>query len=75
MFRITSGTLASDSTIRNVSNDSAARVGAVGLMQGKTQETVSEIKAGDLGSVAKLKDTRTGDTLAAKGTSWRFAPW
>ncbi|MBM41588.1 MAG: elongation factor G [Acidobacteria bacterium] len=75
MFRITSGTLASDSTIRNVSNDSAERVGAVGLMQGKTQETVPEIKAGDLGSVAKLKDTRTGDTLAAKGTSWRFAPF
>ena len=75
MFRVTSGALASDSTIHNVSNDSSERVGAVGLMQGKTQETVTEIKAGDLGSVAKLKDTRTGDTLAAKGTSWRFAPF
>ena len=75
MFRVTTGALAADSTIHNVTNDAAERVGAVGLMQGKTQEAVSEIKAGDLGSVAKLKDTRTGDTLAAKGTAWRFAPF
>ena len=33
-------------------------------MQGKTQMAVPEVKAGDIGAVAKLKDTRTGDTLA-----------
>ena len=36
------------------------------LLQGKTQTTVPEIKAGDLGAVAKLKDTLTNDTLGDK---------
>jgi elongation factor G len=53
----------------------AERVGSVTVMQGKTQHGVVEIKAGDLGAVAKLKETRTGDTLASKGTTWRFAPF
>ena len=36
------------------------------LLQGKTQTNVPEIKAGDLGAVAKLKDTQTSDVLADK---------
>ena len=75
MFRVAAGSLQSDSTIQNVSTDVAERVGSVALMQGKTQHGISEIKAGDLGAVAKLKDTRTGDTLASKDTAWRFAPF
>ena len=75
MFRVASGSLKADSVIHNVSTDVDERIGGVALMQGKTQETVTEIMAGDLGTVAKLKDTRTGNTLAAKGTTWRFAPF
>ncbi|MEO2195346.1 MAG: elongation factor G [bacterium] len=75
MFRVASGSLKADSVIHNVSTDVDERIGSVAVMQGKTQETVAEIMAGDLGTVAKLKDTRTGDTLAAKGTAWRFAPF
>jgi len=37
-------------------------------MRGKEQDTVSELPAGDIGAVAKLSDTLTGDTLAPKGT-------
>ena len=75
MFRVASGSLKSDSTIYNVSTDVTERVGSVALMQGKAQESVTAVNAGDLGTVAKLKDTRTGDTLATKGTAWRFSPF
>ena len=37
-------------------------------MRGKEQDAVSELPAGDIGAVAKLADTTTGDTLAPKGT-------
>ena len=75
MFRVATGSLQSDSTIQNVSTGTTERVGSVAVMQGKTQHGVAEIKAGDLGAVPKLKDTRTGDTLAAKDTAWRFPPF
>ena len=75
MFRVATGSLQSDSTIQNVSTGAAERVGNVTLMQGKTQDAVAEIKAGDLGAVAKLKETRTGDTLATRDASWRFPPF
>ena len=75
MFRVASGSVKADSTLHNINTNVEERIGSVGLMQGKTQESVGEIRAGDLGTVAKLKDTRTGDTLAGKGTAWRFAPF
>ncbi len=75
MFRVATGSLRSDSTIKNVSTGAAERVGSVTLMQGKTQDPVAEVKAGDLGAVAKLKETRTGDTLATRDTTWRFPPF
>ena len=75
MFRVAGGSIAADSTVQNVSRGVGERMGAIALMQGKTQTGVSEIRAGDLGAVAKLKETRTGDTLAPKETAWRFAPF
>ena len=75
MFRVAGGSIAADSTVQNVSRGVGERMGAIALMQGKTQTTVSEIRAGDLGAVAKLKETRTGDTLAPKDTAWRFPPF
>src|SRR2546425_8950593 len=66
MFRVISGTLKSDSTIHNKTKDAPERLGHLMLLQGKTQATVPEIKAGDLGAVAKLKDTLTSDTLGEK---------
>jgi elongation factor G len=66
MFRVVSGTVKSDSTIVNKTKDSPERLGHLIVLQGKTQSTVPEIKAGDLGAVAKLKDTLTNDTLGDK---------
>ena len=75
MFRVASGSIAADSTIQNVSREIGERIGAIALLQGKTQTGVPEIRAGDLGAVAKLKETRTGDTLAPKEAAWRFPPF
>ena len=74
MFRVAAGALKADSTVHNVTQDGGERFGALAVMQGKTQHPVPELKAGDLGAVAKLKETHTSDTLAAKGSPVRFAP-
>jgi elongation factor G len=66
LFRVYSGVFKSDSTVKNVNRDAEERVGALELLQGKLQVPVPEIQAGDIGAVAKLKDTHTGDTLADK---------
>jgi elongation factor G len=74
LFRVVSGTLKSDSTVHNVSRDSTERLGHLVLLQGKTQTNVAEIKAGDLGAVAKLKDTQTNDLLGDKTAAVRIPP-
>jgi elongation factor G len=66
LFRVYSGRLRSDSAIHNTTRDTAERLGSLLLLQGKTQTGVEEIGAGDIGAIAKLKETQTGDTLADK---------
>jgi elongation factor G len=73
MFRVVSGALKADSNCHNKTRDSAERFGHLLLLQGKTQTSVPEIKAGDLGAVAKLKDTLTNDTLGDKSDAIGFA--
>ncbi len=73
MFRVVSGTLKSDSTVYNKTRDAQERLGHLMLLQGKTQTTVPEIRAGDLGAVAKLKDTLTNDTLGDKADAVTYA--
>jgi elongation factor G len=68
MFRVMLGTLKADTTVHNATRGTQERLGHLLLLQGKTQVEVPEIKAGDLGAVAKLKDTLTGDTIAEKDT-------
>ena len=74
LFRVYSGTLKSDSVVHNVSRDTAERAGSLLLLQGKAQTQVPEIQAGDIGAVAKLKDTQTGDTLADKASPIVYPP-
>src|SRR5205807_8998238 len=74
MFRVVSGALKSDSTVHNKTKDAPERLGHLQLLQGKTATPMSEIKAGDLGAVAKLKDTLTNYTLGDKGDPITFAP-
>jgi len=74
MFRVISGTLKADSTVQNLTRDSSERLGHITLLQGKTPANVPEIKAGDLGAVAKLKDTLTSDLLGDKAVAHRVLP-
>jgi elongation factor G len=74
MFRVVSGAVKADSTVHNRTKDAPERLGHVMLMQGKTATNVPEIKAGDLGAVAKLKDTLTNDVLGDKADGTTFPP-
>jgi elongation factor G len=74
MFRVVSGSLKSDSTVQNRTKDVPERLGHLELLQGKTQTPVAEIRAGDLGAVAKLKDTLTNDTIGDKADPVTFPP-
>ncbi len=74
LFRVVSGTLKSDSAVHNRTRDLPERLGSLQLLQGKTPTAVPEIKAGDIGSVAKLKDTLTNDTIGDKADAVVFAP-
>jgi elongation factor G len=74
MLRVVSGAIKSDTTVNNATREAPERLGHLLVLQGKTQTHVPEIKAGDLGAVAKLKETRTNEVLADKGTGIRVAP-
>jgi elongation factor G len=74
LFRVLSGALKADSTVHNVTRDAPERLGHIVLLQGKTQTTVPEIKAGDIGAVAKLKETLTSDVLADKSSKIKVPP-
>jgi elongation factor G len=74
MLRVVTGLLKSDATVNNATRDSAERLGHLLVLQGKAQTHVPELKAGDLGAVAKLKDTRTSDVITDKGSKIRFPP-
>ncbi len=74
LFRVYSGVLKADTTVHNATRDAAERLGHLELLEGKTQTPVPEIHAGDIGAVAKLKETQTGDTLCDKAHPIVFAP-
>jgi elongation factor G len=63
VFRVLSGTLASDSTLFNSRTRGKERVGQLLLLQGKDHEQAREFGEGDIGAVAKLKEAATGDVL------------
>jgi elongation factor G len=74
IFRVVSGTLRGDTTLLNVGRGISERLGTVNLLQGKQLIAVPELHAGDLGVVAKLKETRTSDTLADPARPIQYAP-
>jgi elongation factor G len=65
-FRVFSGSIRSDSHVYNVNKEREERVGQIYFIQGKNQIPTPEIGAGDIGAVAKLQETATGDTLCDK---------
>jgi elongation factor G len=64
-FRIYSGTLKPDSHVFNTHTKTDERIGQLMVQRGKMQENATEIAAGDIGAVAKLANTHTGDTLTS----------
>lgn len=66
LMKICTGVLRPDSVIYNVNKDAEEKIGKIYLLRGKEQIEVNELKAGDIGAVAKLTVTQTGDTIALK---------
>ncbi len=67
-FKVISGVVRNDASVFNSRRDSAERLAHIGSPLGKTILPVGELHAGDIGAVAKLKETLTGDTLADRGS-------
>src|SRR6059058_343724 len=63
LFRVLAGSLGSDATVVNTRSHAKERVGSLLMLQGKEHEQAKEFGAGDIGAVAKLKETTTGDLL------------
>ena len=66
-FKVVSGVVKSDATLENYTRRGQERFSHLSIMQGRKAVEVAELHAGDLGAVAKLRDTFTGDTLGQKG--------
>ena len=73
LFRVVSGVLSSDTTYYNTRDESDERVGHLMTMQGRSGENVPKLVAGDIGGVAKLKSTATGDTICEKSKPVKLA--
>ncbi len=71
-FKVFSGVLKNDATVQNFSRGSQEKLAHISIMQGKTAVPVTELHAGDIGAVAKLRETLTGDTLGDKGAPIQY---
>jgi len=73
-FKVMGGLLKNDATLANFNRSSAERFQHVQVMLGKTGTEVPELHAGDIGAIAKLKETFTGDTLGDKAAPIYYKP-
>jgi elongation factor G len=73
-FRVYSGAINSNSQVWNASRSGAERIGQLFVLRGKNQEPVPKLSAGDIGAVAKLTTTSTGDTLCNQDKPIKIAP-
>jgi elongation factor G len=74
LFRVISGVMKADHTVSNINKGSTEKIGHISVLQGKQASPVQEVYAGDIASVAKLKDTQTNDTLADPSYAMRYSP-
>jgi len=70
-FKVVSGVVKTDSCVENYTRKGQEKLSHLSVMQGRKAVEVTELHAGDLGAVAKLRDTFTGDTLGQKGADIR----
>lgn len=65
-FKVMSGTVKDDVYLTNMRSNTSERLAHIATPFGKSMQPITELRAGDIGTVAKLKDTLTGDTLCEK---------
>ncbi len=73
-FRVYNGAIASNSQVWNANRKGAERIGQLFMIRGKNQEPVAKVGVGDMGAVAKLTMTNTGDTLCTQAKPIKIAP-
>jgi elongation factor G len=73
-FRVYNGSMSSNSQVWNITRGEQERIGQLFLLRGKNQEPVPEVAAGDIGAVAKLNVTGTGDTLGSREKPVKLVP-
>ncbi|MBK6319463.1 MAG: elongation factor G [Dehalococcoidia bacterium] len=73
-MRVVTGVVKGDSHLWNANREADERLGTIYVQRGKEQTATPELQAGDIGVVAKLAHTETGDTLCAKELGARFEP-
>ena len=73
-FKVMSGVLKNDATLQNFNRNSPERLQHIQVMQGKTATAVTDLHAGDIGAIAKLKETTTGETLGDKNAPIFYPP-
>ena len=73
-LRVFSGTIKSDSQVWNSQKGQAERIGQLFTLRGKTQEQTNALVAGDIGGVAKLAATSTGDSLTQRDQALTLEP-
>ncbi|HSE40532.1 MAG TPA: elongation factor G [Acidobacteriota bacterium] len=73
LFRVVRGVLRADHNLLNANKGTTEKITTVSALQGKTATAVQEVHAGDIASVAKLKDTQTNDTLCEPSHPVKFA--
>ena len=74
LMRVFTGGIATDANVVNSTRDIPERLSALSIPQGKELEHVTELAAGDIGALPKLKGTHTGDTLCAAKVGIKLAP-
>ena len=73
-FKVISGCVRNDALVENYGRGEAEKLAHLGIVQGRKLAEVAELHAGDLGAVAKLRVTQTGDTLGVKGQDVLIEP-
>ncbi|HPU62842.1 MAG TPA: elongation factor G [Mobilitalea sp.] len=74
LLKVCSGVLKGDTPMYNTNKDTEEKVNKIYILRGKEQIEVNELHAGDIGALAKLNVTATGDTLATKSVPVEYDP-
>ncbi len=72
LFKVMNGTLKRDMTLRNTTNGTAEKMAKIYTMRGKKQTEVDALCCGDIGMIAKLAATNTGDTLTVSAKDIKY---